>query len=155
MPPFDAATIQVDAVLAQQFDVELVAVDGSGGVFGESRLDVGEGDVRSNLVDLAEPGHRFLKPVAAPLREREADVLDAVTTRTQGDQADQLLDPQAVVVSPDLMALNRVRRPCAIADLAAVLGGEECSSLQRKPGGRADVGADVAIPATTWHEFDA
>lgn len=155
MTSFDAATVQIDAVLAEQLDIELIGEAGALRVFGENSLDMGEGDFRGNLIDGAEPGQRFLDSVLLTEGKRQAKVLDSMAAWAQRDQPTKGLDAKAVVVVPHLVAFDGVRGPYAVAYLAPPPGGHEGHLLQSPPGRGGDVGTDVLIPAAAGDELYA
>lgn len=96
----------------------------------------------------------FDRIVASALQVRAAEVLDSVTRGTQRDQAGQSLDPGCIVVQPDFVALDRVLRATATADLASRAGALVHRPTKAIPPGLRDVAAHVRVPARPRHEFD-
>jgi hypothetical protein len=114
-------------------------------------LDVGLGVSVRPAVD----SHQLIdRIVASALQVRAAEVLHSVTRGTQRDQVDQPLDPGRVVVEPDFVALDRVLRTAAPADLATRAGALIDRFAKPIPLGVRDIAAHVRVPARPRHELD-
>jgi hypothetical protein len=81
-------------------------------------------------------------------------MLHTVTRGTQRDQIDQTLDPGRVVVEPDFVALDRMLRTAASADLAARAGALIDRFAKPIPLGLRDVAAHVGVPTRSRYELD-
>lgn len=149
---FDAVFVQFDAVLAGQYsDVELPLETGADLVDLEDSLDVGQGLLRGDVVDGGEPGEGTLGMAGL---DGQPHVFDLVTSRAKTNQAIQVLDLAVVVIAPDLVSLHEVAISSAATDFADIPSIPEGRLLQPFPGCRADIRADVAVPAGARNKFD-
>ena len=85
---------------------------------GKRVLDALGSDLRCPAVDL---GKMSAGKVDSPLYPCEANVLDLMAGRAEGDHTNQALDTRRIVILPYLMALNRVPTPAPAAHLAAMV----------------------------------
>src|SRR5581483_6925263 len=93
----------------------------------EGRFDVHLGVGHRPAVDTGEVGEGG---AAAAPHPGQAQVLDLMAAGAESDEPDQPLDEPAVVVLPDLVALNRVAPTPAATDFAPVPGGTGCRPAQ-------------------------
>jgi hypothetical protein len=111
---------------------------------------VGVGLLQRPAVDAGQvrPGLRALA-----LDVGEPDVLDLMAGRAQRDHPNEHLHAGPVVVAPHLVALHRVFRAFAAADLAAVVGLPVDLPADAIPAKLIGQRADVVVPARLGHQL--
>lgn len=150
---FDTAFVELDAVVArQQLDIKSPLESGANFMDLEGALDVGDGLSRGYAVDAGQPGQGALRMAGL---HRQSEVLDLVAVGAEAYQAIEVLDLPVIVVAPYLVSFDEVSVAGAGAYLASMPSSLKSGVLQTIPGGRADVRADIAVPARARHQFDS